>query len=180
MKKRKADWSGAALFVLYAAVMIYLLFLQRMGMQTDMSYAEQIRSNCNLIPGSTIARYVRAVLRVLRGVGNPIMIRYAAINLVGNIVVFIPLGLFLPGLFPKQRRFWRFLLTVAALIVVVEVVQLLTFLGSCDVDDLILNVVGASIGYCFFKRVEKREKLCYNKKNKKRRLCENADCGSEN
>ena len=176
MKRR----SRLALFVLYAVVMIYLLFLQRVGLKTGMSYAEQLRSSYNLIPGDTVLRYVRAVWRVFQGNGNPIMLRYAAINVVGNVVVFIPLGLFLPELFPKLRRYWRFLLTVTALIAMVEVVQLLTLLGSCDVDDLILNVIGASVGYCFFKRVEKREKICYNKKNVTRRLRENADCGSEN
>ena len=35
----------------------------------------------------------------------------------------------------------------AGLIVCVELVQLVTLLGHCDVDDLILNLIGVSMGY---------------------------------
>lgn len=36
---------------------------------------------------------------------------------------------------------------VTALVLVIEIIQFITFLGSADIDDLILNVLGAAIGY---------------------------------
>ena len=40
-----------------------------------------------------------------------------------------------------------FLLTCTALILTIELVQLLTLLGSFDVDDIILNLGGMTVGY---------------------------------
>ena len=61
--------------------------------------------------------------------------------------MFIPLGFGLPWVYKRLRRFWKTLLTAAGLIVCVELVQLVTLLGHCDVDDLILNLIGVSMGY---------------------------------
>ena len=57
----------------------------------------------------------------------------------------------LPVCFPKLRFLMRVLLTVTVLIVCVELIQLLTLVGSCDVDDLILNVLGAAIGFWLYR-----------------------------
>ena len=43
----------------------------------------------------------------------------------------------------------------AAIITAVELIQLFTLVGSCDVDDLILNVIGSAIGYGFHKAANK-------------------------
>lgn len=61
--------------------------------------------------------------------------------------MFVPLGVFLPALFKRQRRFWRFFLTCALLIILVEAAQALLLRGSGDIDDLTLNLAGAAIGY---------------------------------
>ena len=45
--------------------------------------------------------------------------------------------------------------TVTLLIAVVETTQLFTLLGSCDVDDLILNLLGAALGYGIYNRIKK-------------------------
>ena len=68
-------------------------------------------------------------------------------NLGGNVVLFVPLGLFLPVLWQKLDRFLPFFAFVTALITAVELIQLFTLLGSCDVDDLILNLLGATVGF---------------------------------
>ena len=49
-----------------------------------------------------------------------------------------------------MRNFFWFLLTCTAAIVLVELVQLLSLLGSCDIDDLILNLLGMIIGFLLF------------------------------
>jgi glycopeptide antibiotics resistance protein len=129
-------------FALYLALMAYLLFFQhRMPALFQGDYVLTLRQNLNLRPGDTILRFYRLMLYY------PVYRRAAIVNLFGNIVMFIPLGFGLPWVHARLRRWWRTLLTAAAVIVCVELVQLVTLLGHCDVDDLILNLVGVLIGY---------------------------------
>ena len=132
-----------ALFSVYGALMLWLLF-DRVGGIEGMPYWDQIRANLNLDPFHTI----RLFLKVL---GNRAYSTTAVINLGGNVIMFIPLGFFLPRVFPALRKFRRTLLITALIITVVELAQLFTLLGSCDIDDLILNVIGATLGYILHK-----------------------------
>lgn len=61
--------------------------------------------------------------------------------------MFIPLGFLLPRVFTGLNRFWKVFLSSGGIIVAVELVQLVTLLGTCDVDDLILNLAGTALGY---------------------------------
>jgi len=136
-----------AAFFIYCLLMLWLLFGQRLGTQDYGSYTQQLADNLNLEPLKTIKLY----LRLLQRSESAYLVRHAFINLVGNVVMFVPLGYLLCGVFPKQRKFFMFLLCVTALILVVEGVQYITLLGSCDVDDLLLNLAGAILGWCIRK-----------------------------
>jgi len=70
-------------------------------------------------------------------------------NLGGNIILFIPLGFFVPLL--RRSSTWTSVL-VAALIIsaVVEITQGVFRVGVVDVDDILLNVFGAIFGYGVF------------------------------
>ena len=71
--------------------------------------------------------------------------------------MFVPLGIFLPGLWQKLRRFWKTLLLSALIVAAAEIVQMLTLLGSCDVDDLLLNLIGVMLGYGLWKVFSQRK-----------------------
>ncbi|WP_053779881.1 VanZ family protein [Paenibacillus xylanivorans] len=71
-------------------------------------------------------------------------------NLFGNIILFIPLGIWIPWLFRRYRKILPFTGVVVLLLFAVEVIQLITRVGSFDVDDIILNTMGAWIGYIGF------------------------------
>lgn len=62
-----------------------------------------------------------------------------------NILAFIPMGFFLPILFPKQNTFKTFIFTNTIIILIIETMQLLSESGSFDIDDFILNLTGAII-----------------------------------
>lgn len=67
-----------------------------------------------------------------------------------NIAMFVPLGLFLPAAVPSLRKWWRVLLFVLLFVFCIETVQY--FIGrSADVDDLIMNTVGSMLGYGIFR-----------------------------
>ena len=42
-----------------------------------------------------------------------------------------------------------------ALLMLVETVQLFTLLGSFDIDDLLLNIIGAMLGYVIYVKISK-------------------------
>ena len=135
------------LFLVYGAVMIWLLFGQRIGgngVTIDFSARGE---NYNFIPLETIKLY----WNILQNSTNQALLLHAVINLVGNVVLFIPLGWFLPYNWEKYRFVFKPLFLVLLLMVTVEAAQYFTLLGSCDVDDLILNLSGAFIGYCLWK-----------------------------
>ena len=73
--------------------------------------------------------------------------RYTVLNLLGNLCAFMPLSILLPALIPCMRRWYCFLPTVLLTVVAVEGLQFWMMVGSCDVDDVILNVGGAMILY---------------------------------
>lgn len=133
------------ILVLYSGCMLVLLFHRELP-DLVLPYSELLRRQLNLVPGRTLALYWR-LLRHSREV----LVRLAVINLAGNVVMFIPLGALLPAAFPKLRRFWKTGLLSLALVAAVELTQLLTLLGSCDVDDLILNLLGVAVGYGIFR-----------------------------
>ena len=139
------------LFVVYAAVLLWLLFDRTPDWGDTLTYADQIRSNMNLVPFHTVGNYWKVVKRMEF---TPLFF-HCVINLGGNIFLFIPLGYFLPRLWPVFRNFFSFLLTCTAAITLVELLQLVTLLGSLDIDDLILNLFGMIVGYLLFIIIKK-------------------------
>lgn len=140
------------LFTVYLFFMLYLLFFQRMGRDYSISYSEYISGMVNLVPFRTIGQYIREFAE--RGS------IWAFKNLGGNIILFIPIGIFLPLIWKRQRRLVSFILTVTGVILLVELIQLFAMLGSFDIDDLIFNVLGAIIGFII-------TKLIWRNKNEK-------------
>lgn len=135
------------LFLVYAAVMLWLLFGQRISDEGITIYFGINSDNLNVMPLKTVKLY----LWLLENSTNEALLRHAVINLVGNVVLFIPLGWFLPYLWVRFRGFFKVMLAVILLIAAVEVTQYFTLLGSCDIDDLILNLFGAMAGYGLWK-----------------------------
>lgn len=81
------------------------------------------------------------------------------IQLIGNIVLFFPFGVLLPLIWKKTRNVKTFTIFTLILLVLVETVQFLTFNGSTDIDDIILNYVGALVGYGISKVILAKIKL---------------------
>lgn len=160
MKKEKRVWN--ILFCLYGVLMLILLF-DRSSMAGDIPYWQQVGANMNLQPFHTIGNFMDVLLRkeyYLEKWGSALtyagQARLAVVNLLGNVVMFVPLGFFLPKVSPRQRKFWRAMVTTALIILLVEMIQLFSLRGICDVDDLILNVLGAAIGYALYQMFTKK------------------------
>ena len=133
-------------FIGYCILMLWLLFIRSRDI-TVTDYWLQVAQRINLVPFASIG----SMLRNLRENPRWDVLWVVVYNLGGNIGMFLPLGMLLPALFPGPRRFGKCMLTVAAIMTTVEILQLLTLRGFCETDDVFLNLIGACIGYGFWK-----------------------------
>ncbi len=134
--RRRTRTIGKILFLLYIAFLIYfLIFSDSYGRVATGEY------RYNLVPFREILRF----WSYRDQLGFPVMFT----NLFGNILIFVPFGFFLP-MASRYRSFWTTLLSSFGLSLCVEIFQLLTKVGSFDVDDLILNTLGGILGYIIF------------------------------
>ena len=128
---------GKVLFVLYIVFLVYFLFLAEWYGRTGTG--EDYRYNLELF--REIRRFI--TYRELLG-----MFAVFA-NLFGNILIFVPYGFFI-SMAAERRGFFKTLFCSFGLSLCVELVQLVTRVGSFDVDDILLNTIGGILGYILF------------------------------
>jgi len=90
----------------------------------------------NFIPLRTISIY-------LANLDSPFWVR----QMVGNLLLLLPVGLLGPIVLPWMDRWLRVLVASLALSTAIELAQLWIPDRSAEVDDVLLNVVGAILGY---------------------------------
>ena len=78
------------------------------------------------------------------------VIWWALKNLLGNLLPFIPFGFLLPIAYPRIKTFFKVFLVGMFAVLFIEIFQYMTRLGSFDIDDIILNMVGVLSGYGTF------------------------------
>lgn len=132
---KKLKMGGRALLVLYLACLIYFMFFSESYGRTEV-YTEY---RYNLV----LFQEIRRFLRHRDILGLPAVL----INVVGNVVVFIPYGCGLPLLFERLSSFPRTVILSFATSLLAETMQLILRVGCFDVDDLLLNTIGGCIGY---------------------------------
>jgi glycopeptide antibiotics resistance protein len=93
----------------------------------------------NLVPFHTLAIY-------WRNLGSEFWMR----NLFGNLFLLLPLGLLGPIALPALDRWWRISLVALLYSIAIELIQLAVPDRSADIDDVIVNVAGAMLGYMAF------------------------------
>jgi len=146
IKKSNKKHLHTVIFIVYMAFLIYFLFFSDMFGRTR-AY-EYYRYS--IVPFTEIKRYWNLFTQ---GDWMPFVI-----NVCGNVVLFMPFG-YMFGMFADRRQtgaiMGLFDTFVAAfmMILVVETCQLLTKVGVFDVDDIILNVSGALLGYAAYRIV---------------------------
>ena len=94
---------------------------------------EYIRNSVNLIPFKTIWDYAVDVAV------KPWMLGIAIRNVLGNLVLFYPMGMCLPCLFPRIRTLKQTVLISLCTILSVEIIQIIFRRGIFDIDELVVN-----------------------------------------
>lgn len=82
--------------------------------------------------------------------------RYFIINILGNIIMFIPIGIFLPILFHISYK--KVILIGLMYSLFIETMQLM-LPRVTDIDDIILNILGVSIGILIYKLVKSKTSI---------------------
>lgn len=93
----------------------------------------------NLVPSRTFELYFRDLSYDI-----------GLINIMGNIVPFIPLGFLIPMVFPLYRKVLKAMFICLLIILGIESIQYFTYLGIFDIDDVIVNMVSCFIGFLIF------------------------------
>lgn len=71
------------------------------------------------------------------------------IEVILNIVMFIPIGLLL-GCGIRKMKWWYITIVGCCLSIIIEGLQFITSRGLCETDDVIHNTLGTMIGYALF------------------------------
>ena len=151
------------LFILYLIMLLNMtLFDSYFGRINGSNYLldsfniyDRFMSSANLIPFRTIRNFIIAVSN-----GNLSLYMFIY-NIFGNLLAFMPLALFLPKLIPFVNKWYKYFLIVSSFIIFIEGMQFVLDVGSLDIDDYILNIVGSMICY-FIINIKKLNKL-FNK-----------------
>lgn len=156
-KPTRVRYALFALFILYVLVLLFILVFPNnyrghnvfVGGLTGEKWFDYVVRNVNLVPLRGIAEQISSMIAGQHLARN-------LIYLAGNIAGFVPLGFFLPALFPRQRKFLLFLITILISIVVLEFTQVATMRGSFDIDDVLLNTAGACFGFVVMRKPVQR------------------------
>ena len=136
------------LFGLYIVALVYFLFFAEMLGRTNVNRTYHY----NLILFKEISRFI--VYRRQLG------FKAVFLNLAGNMFIFAPFGFLLPIMNRRLKGFFQVTMLSLELSLAVETVQLITKVGSFDVDDILLNTVGGILGYvCFYVIQHRRDRL---------------------
>lgn len=136
-------------FAIYVLALVNILLVNRIRTTYNLSLPEYIRVSVNLVPFRSLFEYF------IRAGDGTMNLSTAVSNLLGNFVIFMPMGFFLPVLFKSTNSIKKFLLVVTLAITAAEVFQLIFQIGQFDIDDFILRISGALLVFGFWKAVSK-------------------------
>ena len=139
-------------FICYILLLLKILFLSRVSLLDLLNSQRAIERSINLVPFHSIKEYIFSNSATIK--------RFALGNVIGNIIIFIPLGIYLP-FFKNDKRVIANLLYIFIVSLFVEIIQGVLGIGTSDIDDIILNCLGGLVGilgYKFFLFILREEK----------------------
>jgi glycopeptide antibiotics resistance protein len=138
--------SVLTLFIVYDVLLINILFrgFRQFHAVHTVSMKEYFNWSVNYIPFKTIGNYVQSIFN--HSNSKSIIVE----NLLGNLLLFAPMGILLPCIFQRFRNFKIIAIIMFLVLVCIEIAQFLTQTGRSDIDDVILNFIGVIMLYCLW------------------------------
>ncbi len=134
--------------IFYCVFMGIILFARFGTYTSGIPYLTQVKAHFKTALWDSIPGYFENLINP----NESVTVRAIAfINLVGNFVFFVPIGIFLPMFFKAFKRIYVFLPGVVMMIFTIESLQAITLRGTFDSDDILLNTVAALCGFVGYK-----------------------------
>lgn len=80
--------------------------------------------------------------------------RYVVLYSLANALIFMPVGILVPMIWKKLCKMHDVIIIGFLISLVIEVLQLLLQCGMFQTEDMIMNTVGAAIGYIVWKKAD--------------------------
>ena len=143
MKAKRTRWLATCALIAYSAILIKFVVFKAIPTihigHLRFRFAGPHTGPGNFVPFKTIVPQ-------LIGRGNHLI---DIVNLIGNIIPFMPIGLLAPLVFRSIS--WQKALVVGVVTgLTFEVMEVVFRVGIFDIDDVILNGLGVMIGYGVF------------------------------
>ncbi|MBO0993881.1 VanZ family protein [Bacillus sp. SD088] len=139
-KKKYVHSSREMIVNLFFVYLVFVVFLTMQPFQWNLPFG--------IWGGKTTYHFDFHLFYELKNMSNP---KLQMLYSLGNIALFIPLGLFTPLLFRHCQRLWTVLLLGFASSLTIELIQtFFTMTRRGTLDDLVFNTSGAVIGYSLY------------------------------
>ena len=136
------------LFILYCIALVYFLIFS-----DSFGRGQYEVRRYNLEPFMEIKRFINN--------RNYLSSSSVIMNLLGNVLAFIPFGILIMWIRKKSTGFFTVAFLSALFSFAIEIVQYVTRLGVFDVDDIIMNTFGGVLGYiiyCILARIDRKRR----------------------
>lgn len=147
MKKRIINFLFIISFIFYVLFLMWNILFKYVSPIELFSNQREFHRSINLIPFNDI----------INGY-------YNQMDIVGNIILFIPLGIYI-SMFLKGFKWYKNVAILALISLVFEASQYIFAIGASDVTDLITNTFGGVIGialYWIIKKIFKEDSKVKN------------------
>ncbi|ENK1242774.1 VanZ family protein [Clostridium botulinum] len=151
INKKQKDKTAHIIGVLFFTFIITIIF-SLTGISPISGFHTDIRINeISYIPVVSTLDMVKEVFSTahIENIPRNEAMLFLGENILGNILMFAPLGLLLPLLWKGFRKFSKTVLFGSVVSFIIEFSQLFLARGT-DIDDLILNTMGTTLGYLTF------------------------------
>ncbi|MDX6614768.1 MAG: hypothetical protein QOD75_3954 [Blastocatellia bacterium] len=148
LKKRGTARTTIRSEIIYTSLVVYLTMVAGITVvPIPMTNSRNPTSDyVNLVPGVNSFQCLSTA-----AAGKPTRMTFCLENIVGNLVLMLPLGFLLPLASHWLRSLKRILVIALCFSLSIEIIQFLSrFFGSyrtVDADDVLLNVLGAGLGF---------------------------------
>jgi glycopeptide antibiotics resistance protein len=140
MTAKTTRWLVACALTAYGALLIRLVVFKRIPV-IHIGHVRLRFAGTHTGPGNFVP--FKSIVPLLMGQGNQLI---AMVNLFGNIIPFMPIGFLVPLI--VRSISWQKVLALGVVTgLTFEVMEIVFRVGIFDVDDIILNAFGVTVGY---------------------------------
>ena len=133
---RQVNKGMLALFLAYMLAVGYITMFSR----------DQVRGNSSKMGGIYLFRFEMIEEAIRQRSLQPLN------HMLLNVAMFVPFGFLLPLICPEKLSRWSYALMMGLMFTtLIEFTQMMLRLGQADLTDIVTNVLGALIGYLFYR-----------------------------